>query len=371
MTSESTAGSEPDLLVVGAGLIGTSIGLAARAAGWRVALVDADPGRASLAAQMGAGDAVAGVVPARLAVAAVPPALVGATCAELLRELPQALVTHVCSVQLGPAGEVEAFSGSAVQRFAGGHPIAGREVSGPAAASADLFADRAWAVCPLPGSGPAVADAVVELARMCRAEPIVLSAREHDELLARLSHAPQLVASALASTLATMTEDETRLAGTGLRDTTRLADSDPAMWGQIAAANAGELAAAVRAVAEPMLALAERLESGDPSVADEAVRALVTRGRAGRAMLPGKHGRRAVQLAVVRCIVPDTPGSLARLFADAAAFSVNVEDVRVDHAPGQPIGFAELFVAPTDRERLVRGLRDRHWTVSEGADEAL
>ena len=370
MIAESAA-SGPDLLIVGAGLIGTSIGLAVRAAGGRVALLDSDPARASLAARMGAGEVVPGLVRARLAVAAVPPALVGATCAELLHALPDTLVTHVCSVQHGPAVEVEALVRTSVQRFAGGHPIAGREVSGPAAASADLFADRPWAVCPLPGSSSAVTDAVVELARLCRAEPIVLPAREHDELLARLSHAPQLVASALASTLATMTEDETRLAGTGLRDTTRLADSDPAMWGQIAAANAIELAAAVRAVAEPMLALAETLETGDSSAADEAVRALVTRGRAGRAMLPGKHGRRAVQLAVVRCIVPDTPGSLARLFADAAAFSVNVEDVRVDHAPGQPIGFAELFVAPADRERLVRGLRERDWTVTEGADEAL
>lgn len=360
-----------DLLIVGAGLIGTSIGLAARHSGLRVALLDTDPARASLAARMGAGDVVAGPTPARLAVAAVPPAQVGRTCVQLLESLPATVVTHACSVQSAPAAEVEADAVQNVQRFVGGHPIAGREVSGPAAASADLFSDRPWAVCPLPGSASAATDAVVDLARICRAEPIVLTAGEHDELLARLSHVPQLFASALAATLAVMTEDETRLAGTGLRDTTRLADSDPAMWGQIAAANAGELATAVRAVAEPMLALAAQLESGEAVEIDEAVRALVTRGRAGRAMLPGKHGRRAVPLAVVRCIVPDAPGSLARLFADAALFAVNIEDVRVDHAPGQPIGFAELFVVPDDRDRLVRGLREREWTVTEGADEAL
>lgn len=367
--------SRPDLLVVGAGLIGTSVGLAATAAGWDVVISDVDPDRVSVAAAMGAGRPVTAAAGtgsgAALALVAVPPALVGQTCVQLLTGQPDLIVTHACSVQAAPAAEVEAQLTSFVQRFVGGHPIAGREVSGPAAASADLFVDRPWAICPLEGSSPEAVEAVTALAGACRADPVVLRPREHDELLARLSHAPQIVASALAATLAAMTQDETRLAGTGLRDTTRLADSDPTMWGQIAAANARELAAAVRAVAEPMLALADRLDSADGPAADAEVRALLVRGRAGRAMLPGKHGRRAVPLAVVRCVVPDEPGALARLFADAAADEVNIEDIRVDHSPGQPVGFAELFVAPHDRGRLVAGLRARDWTVTEGAEEAL
>jgi prephenate dehydrogenase len=73
----------------------------------------------------------------------------------------------------------------------------------------------------------------------------------------------------------------------------------------------------------------------------------------------------------VLCVVPDSPGALARLLTDIAAVGVNVEDLRVEHAPGQPVGSAELAVAPADRAELLRTLRDRGWTVTEGAGENL
>jgi prephenate dehydrogenase len=214
-------------------------------------------------------------------------------------------------------------------------------------------------------------DAVVALARACGADPVLVSPQEHDVLLARLSHAPQIVASALAATLAGLPGEQVRLAGTGIRDTTRLADSDPALWAQIATANAPALAAALRGVGQPLLDLAAALESADDADAESAVRALVEQGRLGRAALPGKHGRAAAPHAVVRCLMPDTPGALARLFADTAAEGVNVEDLRLEHGAGQPVGFAELVVGPDDRARLVAGLRARGWVVTEGADEAL
>ena len=364
--------SDPDLLVVGAGLIGTSIGLAAGRAGYAVALTDRNRSRAQVAEAMGAGRGLddLGGDPA-LVVVAVPPAAVGAETARALAQLPTSVVTHVCSVQAAPANEVETLAGRHASRFVGSHPIAGREVSGPAAASADLFVDRPWAVCPISSSAPSAVDAVTSLARACGASPVLLSPADHDQLLARLSHAPQVVASALAATLAAMTGEQAALAGPGIRDTTRLADSDPQMWGEIAAANAAALATAVRAVAGPLMELADRLAGGDAGQAQAAVRELVERGRAGRALLPGKHGRAAVPLSVVRCVVPDSPGALARLFADTAAEGVNVEDLRVEHAPGQEVGFAELAVAPTARSGLVEGLRRRGWVVTEGADEAL
>jgi prephenate dehydrogenase len=364
--------SAPDLLVVGAGLIGTSIGLAARRAGYAVALTDQDRSRSRVAEAMGAGQAVddLGGDPA-LVVVAVPPAAVGTTALRALEAVPQAVVTHVGSVQAAPAREIETRAGSRGSRFVGSHPIAGREVSGPAAASADLFADRPWAICPTSSSSSQAVEAVTALARACGASPVQLAPEEHDRLLARLSHAPQIVASALAATLAAMTSEQAGLAGPGLRDTTRLADSDPQMWGEIAGANAAALAEAVRAVAAPLVELADRLAGADAAQAQAAVQELVERGRSGRALLPGKHGRAAVPLAVVRCVVPDSPGALARLFADTAAEGVNVEDLRVEHAPGQEVGFAELAVAPAARPGLVEGLRRRGWVVTEGADEAL
>jgi prephenate dehydrogenase len=360
-----------DLLVVGTGLIGTSIGLAATAAGRRVWLTDADADRARFAASLGAGTAVAappgGV---GLVVVAVPPRAVGAACIAALRDHPAAIVSHVCSVQSQPEREVES-SGTDMTRFVGSHPIAGREVSGPSAAEGELFVDRPWVVCRSALTSDHAVEAVVGLASTCRARPVLLDARTHDQLLARLSHAPQLVASALAATLTAMEPPAAALAGPGLRDTTRLADSDPALWGQIAGANAPAVAAAVRTVAEALLEVAAVLETADPEGADAAVADLVRRGRSGRSLLPGKHGRAPVPLATVHCVVPDSPGALARLLTDIAADGVNVEDLRVEHAPGQAVGTAEIAVAPGDRSTLLAGLRGRGWTATEGAGEAL
>jgi len=365
---------ERDLLIIGAGLIGTSVGLAATAAGWAVRLGDADPGRARLAASLRAGTAVelaspvAGASPS-LVLVAVPPAAVGAVCIDALRTYPQAVVSHVGSVQSKPVVQVET-SGADVARFVGGHPIAGREVSGPQAADRDLFVDRPWVLCRATGTSERAFETVRRLAVDCRARPVELGPDEHDRLLARLSHAPQLVASALAAGVAGLAPSSAALSGPGLRDTTRLAVSDPDMWGQIAGANAAAVADALRAVAEPLLRVAAALEAA-PEAGGQEVVELMRLGRAGRALLPGKHGRPPVALATVHCVVPDSPGALARLFAEVAAEGVNIEDVRVEHAPGQPVGTAELAVAPGDQSRLLSALAARGWTAGAGAGESL
>ena len=351
------------LLVVGTGLIGTSVALAAGAAGAEVTLADTDRARLATAVSTGAGREH---LPERdssvdLVVVAVPPAQVGAVAAEHLRLMPTAIVTHVSSVQALPQREVEALMGAA-DRFVGGHPIAGRELSGPAHASADLFLERPWVVSPTPASAPRAVEAVMALARACGARPAVLDAEAHDVLFARLSHVPQLVASALAASIVAVGGEEAALAGTGLRDTTRLADSDPALWADIITANAGPVAAALRGVAGPLADLAAALDAGtDPAAA---VSALLAQGRAGRALLPGKHGGTPIEVKLVQVVVPDEPGTLARLLADVAAESVNLEDLRVEHAPGQPLGIAEIAVLPAAYDRLTEALARRGWTLA-------
>src|SRR5581483_11488724 len=109
-------------------------------------------------------------------------------------------IGHVSSVQSQPQVEIEALIPHCTQ-FVGSHPIAGRERSGPHHASADLFAQRPWVVCPTPHSAPSAVAAVDALARACGGVVTEMAAQRHDALLARLSHAPQLVASALAATL--------------------------------------------------------------------------------------------------------------------------------------------------------------------------
>jgi prephenate dehydrogenase len=197
-----------------------------------------------------------------------------------------------------------------------------------------------------------------------------MSPTDHDELLARLSHVPQLVASALAAAVADLPADLVALAGSGLRDTTRLADSDPQLWREIIAANPKAVARALGDVAGSLASIAGALDSGDRETIDRVVGGVLTRGQAGRAKLPGKHGQRPTSWATVSVVVPDRPGALAELLAAVAGYHVNLEDLRVEHAPGQPEGAAELAVAPDAQTRLVAALRADGWSVSIGADAA-
>lgn len=359
------------LLVRGTGLIGTSLALAAGAAGAQVSVDDPDEERLALAVSLGAGRRLDDAAPDEvdLVVIAAPPGLVGALAASELDRPGRHVVSHVCSVQVQPQREVEA-AGADVRRFLGSHPVAGREVSGPAHASAELFRDRPWILCPTDATDPNATDTMRSLARACGARPVVLDPARHDALLARLSHLPQLAASALAAALADLPADEVALAGTGLRDTTRVADSDPGLWAEIAAGNREPVAAELTAIAEVLVTVAASLRAG----ADEgaaAVQELLERGRAGRGLLPGKHGGPPRFRSQVQVAVPDSPGALAALLAAVAGEQVNLEDLRVEHAPGQPTGVALMAVDPGAADRLIAALRERGWTVAAGPTTAI
>ena len=354
------------LHIVGTGLIGTSIGLAARAAGVDVTLEDRDDGQVAVAVRRGAGRAGRPDSGTDLVVVAVPPGVVPEVVSAVVSTGIAAIVTHVTSVQAQPLVEIERRLGKN-DRVVGGHPVAGREQSGPEAAAGELFRDRAWVLCPAPYTAPDAVAAVEALARLCGARPTRMDATEHDELLARLSHVPQLVASGLAAAVSDLPADAVALAGSGLRDTTRLADSDVRLWAEIISANPVAVAQALRNVAGPLDALADVLSTADPAVAARHVTELLRRGQAGRAKLPGKHGQQPTTWATVSVVVPDRPGALAELLAAVAGHDVNLEDLRVDHAPGQPEGAAELAVAPGAQQRLADALRADGWSVSLGA----
>jgi prephenate dehydrogenase len=357
-------GERRRLLVVGTGLIGTSVALAARAAGYDVWLDDVDAERLSLAVSVGAGQRWDATLDGLdLAVAAVPPAAVAPVVDGLISSGVALTITHVSSVQVQPQLEVEAIRPDWTG-FVGSHPIAGRERSGPHHATAEMFAQRPWIVCPASHSSKAAVRTVSALAEACGAVVTVMAAQTHDALLARLSHVPQLLASALAGSLVGLDRRDVALAGTGLRDTSRLADSDASLWAEIIAANPRAVAAALRAVLDPLLGLASALETADPALATGTVREFVARGRQGRDLLAGKHGQLAVRWASVSVVVPDEPGALARLLVDAAASEVNVEDIRVDHSPGQPLGVVELDVAPARGEFLSQALLARGWAAT-------
>jgi prephenate dehydrogenase len=350
------------IAVVGTGLIGTSIALALREHGSTVWLTDSDSAAARLAVDLGAGELLPAQTrdPADVAVIAVPPAAVAATLAEAQTRNLAHSYTDVASVKQLPVADAR-NQGCDLTRYVPGHPLAGREKHGPAAARADLFLGRTWALCPLPETSEAALQAVTDLVRTCGAVPVRTDPASHDRWVALISHAPHLVAAAMAARLEEAPGEALDLAGQGLRDVTRIAAGDTALWTQILSANAAPVAQVLAAVAADLAEAARVLAEDDDS--DKAVAALLDRGQAGVARIPGKHGGAPREFAVVQVVIPDQPGELARLFDATGAAGVNIEDVRIEHSPGLPVGVAELSVRPAEAGVLLDALEAGGWPV--------
>jgi prephenate dehydrogenase len=342
--------------IVGTGLLGTSIGLACRREGIEVLLTDASPEHVRTASGLGAGRPRADGDRPQLVVIAVPPDHLGTEIARALAA-GDSVVTDVGSVKTGPLAAVAAEPG--VERYVGGHPMAGSERSGPLAASAALFDGRPWAVTPHAGSSPEAVALVDELARLCGAVPVRLTPAEHDKAVARTSHVPHLLAALVAGRLVEAPTEHLALSGQGIRDVTRVAAGDPVLYGQIVAANAEavlDLLAEVRGQLDLVI--------GAVSAQDRvALETLLSQGVAGTRAIPGKHGGPVRPTRSVFVSVPDHPGELARLFADAGASEVNIEDIHIDHDPGRPVGLVELTVDETRAEHLLASLESRGWVT--------
>ncbi len=250
--------------VAGVGLIGGSIALRAHAAGMRVIGFDRDP--AALEAARAAG-AIDETVPdlaalaerAQIVALALPvDAVVSALDATAALAQPQ-LVFDVASVKVPIAAADRRFP-----RFVGSHPLAGREVGGFAAADAALFAGRTWVVTP--GGEPAARALLDELIALFGARRIELEAAAHDRVVAATSHLPQLLSVVLGARLADAAAGDPRaydLAGPGITSMLRLARSPAPLWASISRANAGPLAAELRAAAGALETLAAELDRAE------------------------------------------------------------------------------------------------------------
>lgn len=350
------------VLVVGAGLLGTSIGLALRRHGIDVLLRDLNPQNVTIASGVGAGvDASAHepTVPVQLVVVAVPPDHLADEVVNALTEH-EAVVTDVGSVKGAPLRDVAArVPETDLARYVGSHPMAGSERSGPFAASSAMFDGRPWAITPHRVASVEAIEVVTALVETCGATPVAMGPEEHDEAVARTSHLPHLLAALAAGRLADAPDNHLALSGQGVRDVTRIAAGDPALWQQIIAGNAdavGQLLSEVRGELDELL---EAVRSGRR----DRVAVVLERGVAGTAVIPGKHGGPPQPTAPVYVTVPDHPGELARLLADAGQIGVNVEDLRIDHDPGRPVGLVELTVAEDRASFLADSLTARGWTA--------
>jgi prephenate dehydrogenase len=347
------------VLVVGTGLLGTSIGLACRQAGLDVLLSDASAEHVRTASGLGAGRPVAPGDRPQLVVVAVPPNHLGRVVAEALRTT-EAVVTDVGSIKSVPLAEVgAAVSATELTRYVGSHPMAGSERSGPLAATAALFDARPWAITPGPTAAAGATALVEELARLCGSVPVLLTPGDHDRAVARTSHLPHLLSVLMAGRLVDAPADHLALSGQGVRDVTRVAGSDPTLWEQIVTGNAEAVLDLLAEVREELDELMAAVAAGGGSALGD----LLARGVAGTRAIPGKHGGPAQQTVSVFVSVPDHPGELARLFADAGASGVNIEDVHIDHDPGRPTGLVELLVAEGRAEHLLASLESRGWVT--------
>jgi prephenate dehydrogenase len=326
--------------IIGAGLLGASIGLALRDQDVVVTLADASPSAVALASDYGAGVALAPSAPAPdLVVVAVPPDVAMEVTGSALEQFPAATVIDVTSVKAGIyQGLTEA--GADTTRFVGTHPMAGRERGGAVSARSDLFTARPWVIC----EGEAGRLSQVEsFIRSLGATPITMSALEHDRAVALMSHTPQLLSSVMAARLSDASPVALSLAGGGIRDVTRIAASDPALWIQIVQANAeaiSEYLQGVKADVDRLLgALGDLGAAGSRSTIAELLQA----GNAGVSQLPGKHGV-STTFASLIVVIDDTPGQLAKLLTQLGDWGVNLEDLRLEHSPGANVGFADLTV---------------------------
>ncbi len=347
--------------IVGAGLIGASIGMALVAAGVDVLLRDSDPEQATLAAARRAGRVWPDGKRVDHAVIAVPPHAVAGVLRDLQKTDTARTISDVASVKVAVVAEASAL-GCDMSTFCPAHPIAGRERAGAVSAQVDLFRDRTWALCPQPATGDAAVKAAAAIARLCGASVATMDAGRHDELMAGLSHLPQVVASALAAEAAGGLHDgELALAGSGLRDTTRLADSDAWLWASILEGNRTPVADRIDRLVDALSGLSATLRTGSADDVATAVAALLAAGAAGRRRMPAKVGQPTPDWSWVGVVVPDRPGELTRLFVAVGAWDINVEDVRVEHSHEEQRGEVELAVRQPIADTLTQQLREAGW----------
>ena len=352
------------VVVIGTGLLGTSIGLGLRGRGVAVYLSDPSPTNQAVAVDIGAGlplAAMGGESP-ELVVVASPPDVTADVVERALADYPYATVVDIASVKAAILNDLRTRSAD-LSRYVGTHPMAGREKSGPVAARGELFTSMPWVVCPTEESSAGAVQAARALATDLGAVVSQFTAEEHDGAVALVSHLPQVMSSLLATRLQDTPLHALSLAGNGLRDTTRIAASDPTLWVQILGANAGKVVQILYGVRDDLNRLIGTLEDPAAAGARLDLAQLMSEGNAGQARIPGKHGGPPQAYSWLTVLVDDRPGQIARLLTEIGEIGVNLEDLRLDHSSGQNVGMVEISVLPSAHDLLVEALSDRGWRV--------
>lgn len=349
--------------IIGSGLLGTSIGLTLRRLGLDISLEDSSPASLKLAIDFGAGRELSPEDDISLVVVCVPPDAAADKVLEALRRFPNAAVTDVASVKSTILETVREKANESF-RYVGSHPMAGREKGGALNGRPDLFVGRPWVIITDEAAETEVINRVEALALDLGATPVRMNAAEHDSAVALVSHAPQLLASLLAARLVDADEIALGLAGAGLRDTTRIAASDPNLWLQIVSANSKRLVPILKNLEKDLTKLISALDEPGATGSLSVIAAALTQGNLGIGRIPGKHGGNSTTYARVTVMIDDQPGELARLLTEIGDAGINLEDLSLDHASGALIGLVELSVLPETENDLIQLLLNKNWKLA-------
>ncbi|HZT94111.1 MAG TPA: prephenate dehydrogenase/arogenate dehydrogenase family protein [Gaiellaceae bacterium] len=360
-TSPETGPGRPraveHLAVVGTGLVGTSVALAAGRTGTRCRAFDADSGVLEGAAARGAVEpapSLAGAVAdAQLVVVAVPVGSAPSVVQKVLAAVGEdAVVTDVASTK-------RPLASIADPRFVPGHPVAGGATGGPARAAADLFDAATWFLTPTDASSAESIALVERFVASLGAHAVRTDAAAHDRLLALTSHLPHALANLLMLRVAeAAAADDAPLAfaGASLREMTRLAGANSAIWSDIFLGNADEIAAALAGFRGSLDELEQALQGGDRG----RIETTIATAAAARERLESFAYRTApAQLNRIRIRVPDRPGVLARITQILGAAQINLEDFELRHVSPEYGGVLVILVAGADNAARARELLRR------------
>ena len=357
------------IAVLGVGLIGGSIGLAARRRlEAEVVGYGRSPERLQRAVELGAIDRAAGSLAeacegADLVFCCAPVAVLPEQAREAMAAAgPETAVTDVGSTK----GELVAAVGDD-ERFIGGHPLAGAETAGVENAREDLFEGARWYLTPTEQVSGLLYDRLQRALSALGARPQAIDPAGHDRLMATVSHLPHVLANALASEGAeSLTQDTERLpdVGPSFRDAIRVAGSNPAIWADIFASNREAVADSVDSVAKRLGQAAELIRAGDR----EALSAWhAAAGDDRRRLVEGES--EAGPLRELRIVVSNKPGTIAELALALSEAGVNIEDMALHPAPDMTSGAVSLWVGGDEQaakaEQLVRQLGHTVSAVNE------
>ena len=333
--------------LAGVGLIGGSIGLAARGRlGARVVAWNRSPAALRAGLEMGAIDEavddIEAIHEADVAIACVSVDALEGTARRLCAALPEAVVTDVGSTKMGLMDALDAHN------FLGGHPLAGAEATGVEHAREDLFDGATWYLTPRAQTPGVLYSRLARFVAALGAVPAAIMPEEHDRLMAAISHLPHVVANLLVAQATEALGGETLPAtGPSFRDATRVAGSNPALWAQIYAANGVALGSEIDDLVRRLGEVRALLDGGDlrawQAAAGEQRRALLEVGLAGA----------AGALAEIRAAVPNKPGVVAEIALALGRAGINIADMSLTPEADNRTGLIALWVAGGDAARAI------------------